>query len=34
MKNGKIEEIGTHDELIQAGKEYTRLYTAQEQWYS
>ena len=34
MKNGEIEEIGTHDELIQEGKEYTRLYTAQEQWYS
>lgn len=34
MKNGEVEEIGTHDELIQAGNEYTRLYTAQEQWYS
>lgn len=34
MKNGEIEEIGTHDELMQAGKEYTRLYTSQEQWYS
>ncbi len=34
MKNGEVEEIGTHDELLQAGKEYTRLYTAQEQWYS
>ncbi len=34
MKNGEIKEIGTHDELVQAGKEYTRLYTAQEQWYS
>ncbi len=34
MKDGMIEEIGTHDELIQAGKEYTRLYTAQEQWYN
>ena len=34
MKDGEIEEIGTHDELIQARKEYTRLYTYQEQWYS
>ncbi len=34
MKNGEVEEIGTHDELIQADKEYARLYMAQEQWYS
>jgi ATP-binding cassette subfamily B protein len=34
MKNGEVVEMGTHDELVQAGKEYTRLYKAQEQWYS
>lgn len=33
MKNGEIEETGTHNELIHSGKEYARLYTAQEQWY-
>lgn len=34
MKDGEIEEIGTHHELLQADKEYTRLYSSQEQWYS
>lgn len=34
MKDGEVEEIGTHDELIQADKEYTRLYMSQEQWYT
>lgn len=34
MKNGEVEEIGTHNELIQANKEYTRLYMSQEQWYA
>lgn len=33
MKNGEIVEVGNHNELIKAGGEYTRLYTAQEQWY-
>lgn len=33
MKDGSIEELGTHEELLKAGKEYTRLYEAQEQWY-
>lgn len=33
MKNGEVEEIGTHDELMQAEKEYTKLYMSQEQWY-
>ncbi|MDF2538736.1 MAG: hypothetical protein K0S76_1757 [Herbinix sp.] len=33
MKDAKIEEIGTHEELLKKGKEYTRLYKAQQQWY-
>lgn len=33
MKDGHIVEIGTHDELINQGKEYARLYSSQEQWY-
>ena len=33
MKDGKICETGTHDELIEKDGEYRRLYTAQEQWY-
>lgn len=34
MKDGEVVEIGIHDDLIQAGKEYTRLYMSQKQWYS
>lgn len=33
MKDGKICEMGTHDDLIERDGEYRRLYTAQEQWY-
>ncbi|HEX3075949.1 MAG TPA: ABC transporter ATP-binding protein [Lachnospiraceae bacterium] len=33
MKEGRIVQIGTHDELINQEGEYTRLYQAQEQWY-
>ena len=34
MKDGRIVESGTHDSLIAVGGEYTRLFTAQEKWYS
>ncbi len=33
MKEGTVVETGTHAELMRAGGEYARLYTAQEQWY-
>ena len=33
MKNGRLAEIGTHDELMQKRGEYYELYTAQEKWY-
>lgn len=33
MKDGKIAQIGTHDELISKNGEYKRMYTAQQQWY-
>jgi len=33
MKEGKLVEIGTHDELMRKDGEYARLYRAQEQWY-
>jgi ABC-type multidrug transport system fused ATPase/permease subunit len=33
MKDGRVAESGTHQELLAAGGEYARLYTAQEQWY-
>lgn len=33
MKEGKLIEIGTHEELINSNGEYSRLYEAQEQWY-
>ena len=33
MKDGKIQEIGTHDELIKNAGEYSRLYNAQRKWY-
>jgi ATP-binding cassette subfamily B protein len=34
MREGKLVEQGTHDELIQAHGEYARLYRSQEQWYT
>jgi ATP-binding cassette subfamily B protein len=33
MKDGNIEQIGTHDELVRNEGEYKRLYKSQEQWY-
>ena len=33
MKEGRIAQIGTHEELIQTEGEYSKLYEAQEQWY-
>jgi len=33
MKEGKIVQVGTHDELLNQVGEYARLYMAQEQWY-
>lgn len=33
MRQGEIVETGTHRDLMAAGGEYHRLYTAQEQWY-
>lgn len=33
MKNGKLIEEGTHEELMATEGEYTRLYKSQEQWY-
>lgn len=34
MKDGRIVEIGTHDQLLQNKDEYLRLYDNQKQWYS
>lgn len=34
MKNGKIAEIGTHEQLMRKKNEYYRLYIAQEKWYA
>ncbi|MNP61942.1 Iron import ATP-binding/permease protein IrtA [compost metagenome] len=33
MKEGRVAESGTHQQLLAAGGEYARLYTAQEKWY-
>jgi ATP-binding cassette subfamily B protein len=33
MKEGRLVESGTHEELVAAGGEYARLYASQEQWY-
>jgi ABC-type multidrug transport system fused ATPase/permease subunit len=33
LKNGSVAETGSHQELLAAGGEYARLYTAQEKWY-
>lgn len=33
MREGRIVQIGTHDELIAEDGEYRRLYQSQEQWY-
>lgn len=34
MSNGKIVDIGTHDELMNRCDVYKRLYNAQAQWYN
>lgn len=33
MEDGRIVEIGTHDELLAANGAYTRMFHAQAQWY-
>lgn len=33
FKNGKIEEVGSFDELMQLQGEFARLYEVQSQWY-
>lgn len=33
MKEGKIAEIGNHEELLAEKGEYYRLYTMQQKWY-
>jgi ATP-binding cassette subfamily B protein len=33
MKEGRLVESGSHEELAAAGGEYARLYASQEQWY-
>jgi ABC-type multidrug transport system fused ATPase/permease subunit len=34
MKDGRLVESGTYGELVNAGGEYSRLFKAQEQWYT
>lgn len=33
LKDGRLIELGTHDELLAAGGEYARLWSLQSQWY-
>ena len=33
MKDGRLVEFGSHDELMARNGEYTELYTAQQKWY-
>lgn len=33
MKDGRIAEVGTHEDLMGMKGEYNKLYTAQEKWY-
>jgi ATP-binding cassette subfamily B protein len=33
IHGGKIEEVGTHDELMQTDGIYSRMFNAQKQWY-
>ncbi len=33
LKDGRIAELGTHEELLESGGEYARLYESQKQWY-
>ena len=34
MKDGKIIQDGTHDQLIQINGEYKTMYNAQSKWYT
>ena len=34
MKNGRVVECGSHNELITRGGEYANLYSAQSRWYN
>ena len=34
MKDGKIVEMGNHDELIITGGVYADMYAAQAEWYN
>ena len=33
MKDGRIAEIGTHDELMAKDGEYKKMFDSQRQWY-
>lgn len=33
LKNGKISECGTHEELLKKKGEYTKMYNIQKEWY-
>lgn len=33
MKDGRLVEEGTHEELMRLDGEYARLYRTQEKWY-
>jgi ABC-type multidrug transport system fused ATPase/permease subunit len=33
IHGGKIEETGTHEELMQTDGIYSRMFNAQKQWY-
>ena len=33
LKDGVIVEHGTHDELVEAGGAYSKLFTIQAEWY-
>lgn len=34
MKEGRVAEIGGHEELLQAGGEYARIWREQAKWYA
>ena len=34
MKDGRLAEEGTHEELMELNGEYARLYRMQEKWYA